>query len=161
MERSITGSTEHQLIFLGSSSTDFTGFAVQASPVGLIHALNIIWWKNQAVSVEALSTESASHKVRLISERPAEVAHFLEYQSRVIKRAPDCVWVVAALVVFPLIVFHHLFPAFFLQIDRVDHRRVSRSRIFLNLFSSRCLIVRSCYIRAWNLIVKNKWKTSI
>jgi hypothetical protein len=45
-------------------------------------------------------------------KRPTHVAHLLEDQLWVIKAAPDWIGIVAALIVFSLVVLHHLLTVF-------------------------------------------------
>lgn len=64
--------------------------AIIAEPV-VLETLFALFGTGQAVRVETFAAEIASQKVLLQSKGPAEIAHLLEDQTRIIKRYSD--WV--------------------------------------------------------------------
>jgi hypothetical protein len=85
VEWSVTSSTEHEEVFVGCFAANFARLAVETLPVRLEH-ICVVARKLQTVGVEALCAKSAGNEVRLVSERPAEVAHFFEDKARIVKR---------------------------------------------------------------------------
>ena len=130
MIRPIAASAKVELIFISSFSTDLTWLTVQAFPVWLEHLLDFIGGKLQTISMETFWAKQACNEVILISKRSTQVAHLLKYESWVIERAPDWVWVIAPLVVFTLVMLHHLLAILVFEYILSDHvmRRVTWHR---------------------------------
>lgn len=71
--------------------------------------------------MEALCAEGAGDEVSLVTKRATEVAHLFKDQTGIIKRAPNGIWVVAALVVLSLVMLHYFLAVFVLHVNGVEH----------------------------------------